>query len=388
MKSFRCHQVTWLLVSYASATDSAGWTNITNPDTPKFDGVVRDAGNGRWDAYMIPPFKSNHNSMVEQTADGRLHMTWLSGTKEGADGWGVVYAQLDSSQLQKGSAWSKAEPIAKESGWAMGGNSIYADDTTSVLHVYHARREAGKGETEADVWHLSSKIKADGTIKGFGDSKKVFKKPGSYTKNRVVELLDGSHLVPTYGQDKKPNYPKTELLKAGGNYDNPSAYEEVDFAKNCDNLVQPSVIRQHPGRPRLLAFFRDRKQRNIYTAFSRTDGQTWTACEPTTLPNNNAGIEAWRLKSGRIAIVYNPQTSGRDHLAISLSEDHGVTWPYTRILERDTASNGAEFSYPSVREDRNEKGVLHVSYTYLRDTIKYSKVTEDWIMKNTEETVV
>merc|ERR1711971_795674 len=313
---------------------------------------------------MIPPFKSNHNSMVEQTADGRLHMTWLSGTKEGADGWGVVYSQLDSSQLHKGSSWSEAKAIAKESGWAMGGNSIYADSKTSVMHVYHARREAGKGEQNADVWHLSSKINVDGSIQGFGDSKKVFETPGTYTKNRVVELLDGGHLVPTYDMHNQPNQPKTELLKAGGNPNNPAAYTTIAFAKNCDDLVQPSVIRQREGKPKLLAFFRDRKKRNIYTAFSRTDGQTWTACQPTTLPNNNAGIQAWRLRSGNIAMVYNPQTSGRDHLVISLSEDEGTTWPYTRTLEKNSELNGAEFSYPSVREDINEKGVLHVSYTY------------------------
>ena len=34
--------------------------------------------------------------MVEQTPEGRLHLAWFSGTKEGANKVSIVYAQLDS----------------------------------------------------------------------------------------------------------------------------------------------------------------------------------------------------------------------------------------------------------------------------------------------------
>ena len=38
-----------------------------------------------------------------------------------------------------------------------------------------------------------------------------------------------------------------------------------------------------------------------------------------------------------------------------------------------------EFSYPTLREDVAKDGVLHVSYTYKRQTIKHSVVSEAWI---------
>jgi predicted neuraminidase len=357
---------------------------------PTFDGVIRDVGDGRLDALLTPPFESSHASMVEQTADGRLHMGWFSGSKEGADGVAIVYSQLDSSAAAAGGKFSTAKVLSQRKGYSNQNAVLYAEDKTSTLHVFHSQQGAGAGESQATVWHLSSPVAADGTTGSFTKPTEVFTKPGSFNKNRVVERLDGSWLVPIYGQDKKPNYPKNELLKTGGDFDDASAYKIGAYGSGCDNLVQPTVIRPVENKPDLIAFFRDRNAKHIYKATSSDDGATWGSCKATVLPNNNAGIHAWQMRSGRIAMIYNPQTSGRDPLAISLSEDGGKTWPYTRIIETKTMSdsNGDEFSYPTLREDRFDDGKIHVSYTYLRQTIKYSMVSEQWIMKGSEETVV
>jgi len=340
------------------------------------------------DALMIPPFASNHASMVEQTADGRLHMAWFSGVHEGQDNVAIVYSSLDSSKADKGSKFSKAKVVSQRKGYSNQNAVLYAEDKTSTLHVFHSQQGAGAGESAATVWHLSSPVAADGSTSTFTNPAKVFKTPGSFNKNRVVERLDGSWLVPIYGQDKKPNYPKNELLKKNGDFDTASDYTIGKYGSGCDNLVQPTVIRPKENKPDLIAFFRDRNAKHIYRATSSDDGKTWSSCKATVLPNNNAGIHAWQMRSGRIAMIYNPQTSGRDPLAISLSEDGGKTWPYKRIIETAKSINGDEFSYPTLREDRFEDGKIHCSYTYLRQTIKYSMVSENWIMKGTEEAVV
>lgn len=56
----------------------------------------------------------------------------------------------------------------------------------------------------------------------------------------------------------------------------------------------------------LLAFFRDRKGKWIYTSTSTDDGRTWPK-EPTQtkLPNNNSGIQVIVLANGKLVLVFN-----------------------------------------------------------------------------------
>lgn len=132
------------------------------------------------------------------------------------------------------------------------------------------------------------------------------------------------------------------------------------------DLVQPSVVRPRAGQAKLVAFFRDRRAKAIYRACSNDDGKTWDVrsaerrgcrvapmprdrlynTNPATptrlfaaqtpsagpLPNNNAGIEANLLASGKFVMVYNPVTSGRDPLAIALSDDEGMDCVRKRVL--------------------------------------------------------
>ena len=63
-------------------------------------GVVRDVGDGRYEAYMIPPDKANHASFLEQLPTGELLMAWFSGTKEGANKCSIVMAHLPANGSQ------------------------------------------------------------------------------------------------------------------------------------------------------------------------------------------------------------------------------------------------------------------------------------------------
>ena len=130
--------------------------------------------------------------------------------------------------------------------------------------------------------------------------------------------------------------------------------------------------------PRLIAFFRDRRAQFIYRSVSVDDGQTWSTPYKTTLPNNNSGIEATVLQSGNFAMVYNPTNKDRNPLSISLSEDEGITWKFTRNLEYSKSNKEVEFSYPTLLQD--ESGHIHVTYTYNRATVKYRIIpNEQWI---------
>ena len=75
----------------------------------------------------------------------------------------------------------------------------------------------------------------------------------------------------------------------------------------------------------------------------------------------------------------------RAPMTLAISADEGRTWPWRRNLEvgdgycmTNNSKEGLnrEFSYPSIRQAAD--GLLHITYTYWRQAIKYVRVAEDW----------
>ncbi|WP_339910837.1 exo-alpha-sialidase [Symmachiella dynata] len=81
------------------------------------------------------------------------------------------------------------------------------------------------------------------------------------------------------------------------------------------------------------------------------------------------------LQSGNIAMVYNNhENKARDRLAISISDDQGKTWKWTRQLEDEP---GGRFDYPSIVQAAD--GTIHVTYSYHLRTIKHAEFNEEWV---------
>jgi predicted neuraminidase len=123
------------------------------------------------------------------------------------------------------------------------------------------------------------------------------------------------------------------------------------------------------------------------------DGCAWATPQATQLPNNNASIQAIRLKNGHLLMIFNnsqaelkpehADTGPRSILSIAISEDDGKTWPWIRDIENPKISQpilpleDPEYSYPSLTQSSD--GEIHVAHTFRRETIKYMTFTEDWI---------
>ena len=108
------------------------------------------------------------------------------------------------------------------------------------------------------------------------------------------------------------------------------------------DLVQPTCMRLPKDMSETRCFFRDRRAKNIWYATSKDGGATFDKPATTVLPNNNAGIEGYPLESGNIALVFNPQTAGRDPIAIGLSPDGGLSWPHQRLLQHGVSIDKKE----------------------------------------------
>lgn len=142
--------------------------------------------------------------------------------------------------------------------------------------------------------------------------------------------------------------------------------------------IQPTVLRRDDGT--LVAYMRENGPRQrIRVSQSQDDGLTWGPVENSALPNPGAGIDGVRLPNGHWALVYNDTTHERNSLAISLSDDEGRNWKWTRHLERHGQGS---YHYPAVIAD--PQGRLHVVYSYFvaeGKSMKHAALNEAWVQQ-------
>ncbi|MEP6917795.1 MAG: exo-alpha-sialidase [Acidobacteriota bacterium] len=161
--------------------------------------------------------------------------------------------------------------------------------------------------------------------------------------------------------------------------------------------IQPSLARKKDGT--LVAYMRDNgpPPKRLMVSRSRDRGETWSQVEDSDRPNPGSGAEVLVLKNGNWALAYNDLDNGRYSLAVSLSDDEGQSWRWTRHLERDADTTGdprmrGEYHYPSIIQAAD--GTLHATYSFFappasvtpdalqrlpRKTIKHAHFNEAWI---------
>jgi predicted neuraminidase len=123
--------------------------------------------------------------------------------------------------------------------------------------------------------------------------------------------------------------------------------------------IQPTVLRRDDGT--LVAYMRENGPKDrIRISQSTDDGITWRPVGVTDFPNPGAGIDGIRLANGHWLLVYNDTTRDRNSLAVSISDDEGHTWKWTRHLEKH--ESGA-YHYPAVTQGRD--GTIHIVYSYF-----------------------
>jgi predicted neuraminidase len=143
--------------------------------------------------------------------------------------------------------------------------------------------------------------------------------------------------------------------------------------------IQPSVLRRENGT--LVAYMRENgPQKRIRTCESPDSGLSWGAVGAASLPNPGSGLDGLQLANGHWLLVYNDTTSGRNSLAVSLSEDEGRSWKWTRHLERHKEGS---YHYPAMIQGRD--GRIHVVYSYFvagGKSMKHAAFEEDWIRQS------
>ncbi len=189
-------------------------------------------------------------------------------------------------------------------------------------------------------------------------------------KNKPVQLADGTIISPSsveevIGDDTRWMV-HFEISKDQG-----QSWEVVGPINDGIEFdaIQPSILIHDDGALQVLCRTR---QDVIAESWSNDQGMTWSEMEATSLPNPNSGTDAVTLMDGRHLLVYNHSTKegeepkGRNILNIAISDD-GNTWEPVMTLENEPNESG--YSYPAVIQ--SEDGMVHITYTYNRETVKY-----------------
>jgi len=140
--------------------------------------------------------------------------------------------------------------------------------------------------------------------------------------------------------------------------------------------IQPVVLQRKDGS--LVAYMRENGTlERIRVSESKDDGVSWGAVGTMALPNPGTGLDAVRLANGHWLLIHNDTIEGRHQLAVSLSEDEGKTWPWSRHLENQP---GDKFHYPAIIQSRDR--MIHAVYSYfVKDgkSMKHAAFDEAWV---------
>jgi predicted neuraminidase len=366
----------------------------------------------RLECFIPTPCLQNHASFIAELPGGDLGCVWFGGTQEGIPDISIYFSRLPRGATR----WTNAERLSDDPTRSEQ-NPLLFTAPDGALWLLWTAQIGGNQDTAL----VRRRLSRDGGRSWGPIEMLIAEKPGfgTFIRSRIVVNAAGEWLLPIWRCTKPPVGAWT------GDLDTSSVLISRDGGANWQESAVPdstgcchmSVVPARDGT--LLAFYRSRWADHVYRSVSTDAGRSWSAPQPTVLPNNNSSIMALALASGAIALCYNESSAadatgqrtslyddiggeepaaapGTGHaafwgaprapLALALSENGGLTWPHRRNLEvgdgycmtnnsKDRLNR--EFSYPSLCQTAD--GALHVAYTYWRQAIKYVRVSEAWI---------
>ncbi len=385
-------------------------TGLKPEDVPALmDGVLRTntAQTGRFDAYLPSPCIQNHAANLAFLADGTLTCVWFGGTMEGMGDISIYMSRLTPGADR----WSEPEKMSDDPARSEQNPLVFNAPDGRVWLLYTSQTS---GDQDGAV--VKCRISSDGG-KSFAAPTILCDLPGTFVRQQIIVNGNGDWLLPVFRCISLPGQ------RWSGDADTAGVLISRDRGKswrmkeieNSLGAVHMNIV--PVGADRMIAFFRDRYSENIRASLSSDQGETWSAPEPTNLPNNNSSIQATRLTDRRIAMVYNHSNAAssdarrqslydeiesdkapvaemsniparkaiwgvpRAPLSLAVSADAGGH--FERKLDLDTGdgyclSNNSkdrlnrEFSYPSITQGPD--GALHVAYTYYRRAIKHVRL--------------
>ncbi|MBK5279192.1 MAG: exo-alpha-sialidase [Bacteroidia bacterium] len=338
------------------------------PSSQKIPALVKEGDPGFVSSALIysltnKPTAQCHASTMVDLSYG-LMAAWFGGSHERNADVGIWVS------VNKQGKWS--HPVQVANGFENDSirypcwNPVLFKPTKGPLMLFYK-----VGPSPSEWWGML--MTSDDEGRTWSDSRRIGKHAAigdlmGPVKNKPIELEDGSILCPSSSEvevnDKDKWRVHFELTKDLG-----KTWEVIGPINDGIefNAIQPSILTYGKGKLQILC---RTQQGNVGQSWSLDNGMTWSQLKATALPNPNAGTDAVTLQDGRQLLIYNHTKlkgefpSGRNMLNIAVSAD-GIQWKPILTLERDKG----EYSYPAIIQAGD--GLVHVSYTYLRKSIKH-----------------
>ena len=382
------------------------------------------------DAELVFPLEHwhNHASMVVELPGGDLFVCWFHGSGErtaddvvirgarlrkGSPTWSAPFLLADTPGYPDTNATVFLDPkqrlwlmwptiLANEWHTALMKYKIASDyrgdgpprwDVTEVMHVTPGDEFAPTVNREVDRL-LASQAADDRSDRLNAYAEQIKSKAADKLSRRLgwmtrahPQVLDGSRLiVPLYSDGFS-----FSLMAISDDWG--TTWKTSTPIVGRGN-IQPSLARKKDAPCRVHAGQRSRPQAAHGQSIGGP-GETWSAVEDSTC-RTPVGRRSAGARERNWVLIYNDLERGRSRLAVSLSEDEGRTWRWTRHLERDPDSadeqHTGQYHYPSIIQAAD--GTLHATYSFFapvasvtpdrenrlpRKAIKHAHFNELWI---------
>lgn len=312
--------------------------------------------------YNESPFPSCHASTIAETPEG-IVTAWFGGTHEKN-----IDVEIWLSRRVNGE-W--IEPVSVADGVQPDGeryptwNPVLFQIPGGDLVLYY------KVGPNPDKWWGVKKISKDNG-KTWSEAVRLPEGILGPIKNKPVLLENGTLISPSSTEHNgwRVHFEMSD--------DMGETWKIVGPINNAEkfNIIQPSVLAYGNGKLQILC---RSKEDRVISSWSEDYGKTWSSLEATELPNPNSGTDAVTLQNGLQLIVYNHSVRDegewgglRTPLNVAISKD-GKNWVQVLTLE----DQPGEYSYPAVIQ--GEDGLIHITYTWKREKIKYVVVDPEKI---------
>jgi predicted neuraminidase len=349
--------------------------------------------------FIFPPLSSghaapgtqpdNHASTVVELRNGDVLVAWFAGTKEGAPDVAIYASRLHHGR------WSAPAQVARADHVACWNPVLFhTKDGRLWLYYKYGRSPStwlGARKVSLDEGHTwSAAEKLPPGILGPIKDKPLVLADGTIVSGSSVESQNWSVWIER-STDNGATWTKLGPITVPESLDVPDrdalAAHTAQLTANSAGInarakvyspsdttvgiIQPTVVSLGVHHLRFYARSRTRSA-HIAAADSSDDGKTWTGLHFIALPNPNSGIDAVRLRDGRIVIAFNNSYSHRTPLNLAVSSD-GEHFRIFRTLE----DGPGQYSYPAIVQAAD--GDLLVSYSWRRETIRFVRIPLNFI---------